>query len=74
MAEIEVILNGEKTRIPTGMTVNGLLSHLAIEAERVAVELNRELVRRPQWESCRIQSGDQLEIVHFVGGGGGRRR
>jgi len=35
----------------------------------VAVELNLEIVPRPQWESTVLKNGDKLEIVHFVGGG-----
>ena len=69
MSEIEITLNGEKTRVPTGLNVLGLLRHLELDLERVAVELDREIVRRPRWESSAIEAGAQLEIVHFVGGG-----
>jgi len=69
MAEIEIQLNGEKTLVPPGLTVAGLLRHLSLDLERVAVELDRELVRRPQWETRTVGNGAQLEVVHFVGGG-----
>jgi thiamine biosynthesis protein ThiS len=69
MSEIEIALNGEKTRIPAGLTLEALLRHLELDAARVAVELDRELVRRPDWSSREVRPGAQLEIVHFVGGG-----
>lgn len=68
-SEIEIVLNGEKTRVPAGLTVAGLLTHLALEADRVAVELDQQLVRRPEWDGCVVAAGAQLEVVHFVGGG-----
>ena len=68
-AEIEIELNGEKTFVPAGLNVAGLLRHLALDSGRVAIEVARQLVRRPDWESCRIEAGAQVEIVHFVGGG-----
>ena len=68
-AEIEIYLNGEKTRVPPGLTVAGLLTHLALDAGRVAIEVDRELVRRPAWDSRPVPAGAQIEIVHFVGGG-----
>lgn len=68
-AEIEIHLNGEKTLVPAGLTVAGLLSHLELDSGRVAIEVDRDLVRRPHWESQLILAGAQVEIVHFVGGG-----
>lgn len=70
-AEIEIVLNGEKTRVPAGLSVAGLLRHLNLELDRVAVELDRSLVRRPQWDAQPVHAGAQVEIVHFVGGGSG---
>lgn len=66
---VEVTINGERASIPAGLTLAGLLAHLGIEQDKVAVELNRELVRRSAWESTPIDAGSQLEVVHFVGGG-----
>ena len=68
-AEIEIELNGEKTRVPAALNVAALLQHLALDAGRVAIEVDRQLVRRPDWESRHIHAGAQVEIVHFVGGG-----
>jgi sulfur carrier protein len=66
---IEVVVNGKAQRVPDGLTVTGLLQHLAIPSSRVAVELNREIVRKPEWDSAAVAEGAQVEIVWFVGGG-----
>lgn len=69
MELIEVQVNGEKRAVPAGLTLRGLLGHLEIRADRVAVEYNREIVRPERWDETQIESGDELEVVHFVGGG-----
>jgi len=46
-----------------------LIDELGMKGDRVAVELNRQIVPRAQWNDTRLQDGDRLEIVHFVGGG-----
>jgi thiamine biosynthesis protein ThiS len=71
MAEIDirVRVNGEERRTAAGQTVLGLLMELALDPQRVAVELNREIIRRPEWEGRHLEQGDCLEIVEFVGGG-----
>jgi sulfur carrier protein len=46
-----------------------LLAFLTIDSSRVAVELNRRIVRKPEWDASRVEAGAQLEIVEFVGGG-----
>jgi thiamine biosynthesis protein ThiS len=66
---IEIIVNGEKREIPAGLGVSGLLSHLGLAVDRVAIERNLEILRRSEWISTRVQSGDRFEIVHLVGGG-----
>lgn len=66
---IEIRLNGESRRIPAGTTVAGLLQLLEIQGDRVAVELNRSIVRRPDWETAAIGQDAAVEVVHFVGGG-----
>lgn len=67
--EIEIVVNGETRRAPAGLNVGNLLSWLEIEPSRVAVELNRTIVRKPDWDSTAIEDGAKLEIVQFVGGG-----
>ncbi|HKW26174.1 MAG TPA: sulfur carrier protein ThiS [Terriglobales bacterium] len=62
-------VNGEARDLPDGLTLVALLEQLGMKADRVAVELNREIVRREAWAQTRLQEGDRLEIVQFVGGG-----
>ncbi|GAB4239526.1 MAG: hypothetical protein Kow00109_14370 [Acidobacteriota bacterium] len=66
---ITVRLNGEKREIPRDLSIRRLLEFLDIREERVAVERNREIVSRDRWDEVQLQEGDELEIVHFVGGG-----
>lgn len=62
-------VNGEVRELPEGLTVSGLLQHLGVRAERVAVERNGAVVKRARHPEERLQAGDVLEIVTFVGGG-----
>jgi len=62
-------INGESRDFHNGITLAALVAQLGMKADRVAVELNLEIVPRPQWESTVLKNGDKLEIVHFVGGG-----
>ncbi len=62
-------INGESRSFPDGLTVAALVGQLGMKTDRVAVELNLEIVPRSNWDSTRLKDGDKLEIVHFVGGG-----
>jgi sulfur carrier protein len=62
-------INGEAREFPDALSLESLLEHLGMKADRVAVELNRDIVSRPRWAQTSLQDGDRLEIVHFVGGG-----
>ena len=66
---IEVRLNGEDRVVPTGVTVRGLLEHLELRPELVVVERNGDILRRDRYEEVSVETGDVLEVVHFVGGG-----
>ncbi len=66
---VAIVLNGEPREVPEGLTLDKLLTWLEIPASRVAVERNRAIVRKSEWNSVNIESGDQLEVVWFVGGG-----
>ena len=66
---IEVVVNGAPRRVPEGVSLDRLLIFLAIDPSRVAVERNRAIARKADWPVTRIEPGDQLEIVWFVGGG-----
>ncbi len=62
-------INGELRQFAAGLTVAALVESLGMKADRVAVELNREIVPRDRWPAVILNDGDHLEIVHFVGGG-----
>jgi sulfur carrier protein len=66
---VQVIVNGEHREVDSGATVFGLLKALEIEPDRVAIELDRKIVKRAQWGETFLRDGAQLEIVQFVGGG-----
>ncbi len=66
---IEVVVNGKPQRVPEGLNVTRLLEALGIEPSRVAVELNRLIVRKTEWETTAVGEGAQVEVVWFVGGG-----
>jgi sulfur carrier protein len=66
---MQVRLNGELREIPDGLTVAGLLTHLGVKAQRVAVEVNETVVTKSRYEQQSLRSGDTVEIVAFVGGG-----
>jgi sulfur carrier protein len=66
---VEIVVNGEPKAVPGGLTVAALLAHLGVDGGRVAVELNREIVRKPAWGETRVEAGANVEIVQFVGGG-----
>jgi len=66
---IEIRLNGETQSLPASLTVVQLLEYFDLPKDRVAVERNRSIVPRANWESVSITPGDELEVVHFVGGG-----
>ena len=62
-------INGEQREFPDGLTVSALVAQLGMKPDRVAIELNMEIVPRSQWEATILKAGDKLEVVHFVGGG-----
>jgi thiamine biosynthesis protein ThiS len=66
---LRVYLNGESKTVDDGLTLAELVSQLDLPALRIAVELNRVVVRRSDWEKTKLSEDDRLEIVHFVGGG-----
>jgi thiamine biosynthesis protein ThiS len=67
--QLTIIVNGKQTEITEGSGISDLLRSLGLDTERVAVELNRRIVRRADWGSTSFSEGDKVEIVHFVGGG-----
>ena len=65
---MRLIINGEQREFNAG-TLSTLVEQLGMKPDRIAVELNREIVPRDCWAATDLHDGDQLEIVHFVGGG-----
>ena len=66
---IDIVLNGESQAVTEGRTILDLLYQLNLDPARVAVELNRRIVKQPQWAETVLNAGAQVEIVQFVGGG-----
>ena len=66
---IEIVLNGEPRAASEGQTVLGLLEQLALDPARVAVELDRRILKPAFWAETVLRPGAEIEIVHFVGGG-----
>ena len=69
---MKVIINGDDHQLDGPITLSGLVERLGMKADRVAVELNLEIVPRSRWIETQMADGDRLEIVHFVGGGSPR--
>src|SRR5947209_321517 len=69
--KIEIRLNGEACEIPEPLSIAELLERFDLPKDRVAVERNRSIVPKQQWEKVALAQGDELEVVHFVGGGSG---
>ena len=66
---MKLTINGEDREFSSTLTVASLIAQLDMKPDRVAVELNRDLVPRERWDQTQLSDGDKLEIVHFVGGG-----
>ena len=66
---MQILVNGERKECAESVSLAELIEQLGMKGDRVAVELNREIVPRAQWLSTKIHDGDRLEVVHFVGGG-----
>lgn len=66
---MRVTVNGEDRELPDEITLEALIHHLALAPERLAIERNREVVRRSDWPHTTLSEDDKIEIIHFVGGG-----
>jgi sulfur carrier protein len=66
---MRIQINGEANEVPDGMNLLKLLDHLSLSRQRVAVEVDRQVVRRAEWDTTLIHENAVIEIVHFVGGG-----
>ena len=70
---MNLTINGENRILAPAETLGALVEQLGMKSDRVAIELNREIVPREHWSQTPVKDGDRLEIVHFVGGGSGLR-
>ena len=68
-ARLRIEVNGEEKEFEEGSTLQTLVEQLSLAPERLAIEHNREVVRRADWPALTLSDGDRVEIVHFVGGG-----
>ncbi len=66
---ISVTVNGEDRKVPDQIDLDQVIDLFSLPKQRVAVELNKTVVRRADWSDTTLSDGDTLEIVHFVGGG-----
>lgn len=66
---MRVEINGETKEIPRELNLSELLEYLSMPSRLLAIELNKEVVRRKNWADTRIKEKDKIEIIHFVGGG-----
>lgn len=64
-----ILVNGEPKECAEGASLAQFIEGLQLKADRVAVELNRQIAARNRWSETFLKEGDHLEIVHFVGGG-----
>jgi thiamine biosynthesis protein ThiS len=66
---MKVFINGETKEIAGEVNLIELLANFSLPQERIAVELNEQVVRKKDWENILVKDADKIEIVHFVGGG-----
>lgn len=66
---MNIFVNAESREVADDLSVGDLITLLDLKPERLAIEVNRRIIRRAEWDSTRLAEGDKVEIVHFVGGG-----
>jgi sulfur carrier protein len=66
---IQIVVNGDRHEAENGQTLLDLLRKLELDPERVAIELDKKIVKQTRWGETVLQPGARLEIVQFVGGG-----
>jgi len=66
---MKIYINGETKEILAETNLTELLKYLALPQERIAIELNKKVVRKKDWENIKVGDADKIEVIHFVGGG-----
>jgi thiamine biosynthesis protein ThiS len=69
VSNITIEVNGRPRSVMAGASVEHLLQQLDLDGRTIVVELNRQIVRRTELAETRLEPGDRVELVHFVGGG-----
>ena len=69
MAAINILLNGESREVAKEIRLDQLLDFFSLPQQRIAIEINNNVIRRADWPETVIGEGDKIEVVHFVGGG-----
>ena len=64
-----IFINGKARELDGISTLAALLDALDLPKQRIAIELNRQVIRKQEWESTQVSDDDKIEVVHFVGGG-----
>lgn len=66
---MKVFLNGQEREVPDNFNLEQLLEHFSLPSQRVAIEMNKGVVRRKDWTTVKVSESDKIEVIHFVGGG-----
>jgi sulfur carrier protein len=66
---MQITVNGETRTAPEGLTAAQLVEELGLEGQRIAMEVNEEILPRSRYGTHRLQAGDRIEIVRAIGGG-----
>ncbi|HVZ81004.1 MAG TPA: sulfur carrier protein ThiS [bacterium] len=66
---MKIILNGEEKLFDDGLSLDAVIQRLGVRRETVVAEVNRKIVKNEDRPQCRLQDGDQVELIQFVGGG-----
>ena len=66
---VKILINGEEKDLPGSISVSDLLDRFELPSQRVAIELNKNVIRKRDWSETAVNDGDCIEVVHFVGGG-----
>lgn len=66
---MQIKVNGEPLELTNNATISVLVSQMALEGQRYAIEVNEEIISRSQHDTCCLNEGDQVEVVQAIGGG-----
>ncbi len=66
---MQIVINGERREIPDGLRMEALVQQLGLAGQRIAIEVNQELVPRSRFAEHVLRPGDRVEVIQAVGGG-----